>query len=256
MQVKQKIKPYSFIRLGFNPRFFVAIDFDGTITDMDITDAIIKKFARPEWEHSERLWEAGVIGSRECLSTQMSLIDTPLDKVLDYAGTFAIKESFPEFVSFLRRFRIPFGIISDGFQPIIEKLLSSAGLHDLPIYSNQLTEGKAGLKAVFPYTNDDCSSGTCKCMVAKEIGHGLPLVHIGDGRSDFCISEKAVHVFSKKKLTDYCKTRGIDHSSFTDFRTIEAALTKVLLNKTFATKAANESAGNNEVKRETGRIAG
>lgn len=214
--------------ITIEPNPFISIDFDGTVTDSDITDAIIKEFAKPGWEEAERLWEEGVIGSRECLTMQMALIDAPIERFLEYIRGFAIDESFVGFIGFLKEFHIPFGIISDGFQVVIESLLADTGLHGIPVYANQLVEGDRGLNALFPYANKSCSSGMCKCKTAEGLSNGLPIIHIGDGRSDFCLAEKAAYVFSKRRLTDYCRTKGIPHSAFNNFKVIGRSL-RILL---------------------------
>ena len=208
--------------------FFISLDFDGTVTDRDITDAIIQEFAAPEWEEAERLWEAGSIGSRECLSVQMSLIDAPLRRVLAHADKFSLAPGFTGLVDFFRKHEVPFCIISDGFLVVIERLLANAGLKGIPVYANTLAEENGRLKASFPYSRAQCSSGTCKCRVAGKLSRGLPVIHIGDGRSDFCVAEKAAYVFSKGKLTGHCKASGLAHTAFEHFRTVEEGLAILL----------------------------
>ncbi|MGO9612263.1 MAG: MtnX-like HAD-IB family phosphatase [Dissulfurispiraceae bacterium] len=201
--------------------FFISIDFDGTVTDADITDAIIKEFAKPEWEHAEQLWEEGIIGSRECLATQMSLIETPMEDLLAYAKNFSIHDSFFPFIKFLREFDIPHAIISDGFNIFIKQLLTDAGIKGIPVYANELTYKKGALKSIFLYPGAKCSSATCKCKTAQRAGGKLPVIHIGDGGSDFCLAEKAAYVFSKGKLTSHCREKTIPHSSFDSFSHVE-----------------------------------
>lgn len=217
------------------PNLFISIDFDGTVTNVDITDLIIKEFAQSEWQEAERLWEQGIIGSKECLAIQFSLIDVPIKNILEYVKNFTIDESFIEFIGFLKKFNIPFGIISDGFQVIIESLLLNAGLKDIPIYANQLIETDKGLKTIFPYADENCSSGVCKCKIAEKLSNRLPIIHIGDGRSDFCIAEKAEYIFSKGKLTEYCKTKNIPYCTFHSFKDIEKNI-KILLKHSLITE--------------------
>lgn len=204
--------------------FFVTIDFDGTINESDVTDAVIKKFARFGWQDVEKLWEEGRIGSRECLARQMALIDVPLECIVEYACTHPIDPAFPDFVRLLRGAGIPFAVISDGFKPIINGILAESGFSDLPVYANDLLEDETGLKAIFPNTSGVCQSGTCKCETADLLAEGLPIIHIGDGRSDFCISRMAMHVFCRGKLTGYCVENAISHSTFTDFQGVQKAL--------------------------------
>ena len=50
------------------------LDFDGTITARDVTDAILDAYAEPGWLAVEEAWKAGHIGSRQCLTEQMALV--------------------------------------------------------------------------------------------------------------------------------------------------------------------------------------
>lgn len=207
---------------------YVSIDFDGTITDTDITDAVIQRFARPGWEEAERLWEDGLIGSRECLEAQFSLIDASLDNILKYVDTYSIDRDFKGFLGFLRDTGIPHGIISDGFQVVIERMLNRAGMSHVPVYANRLIEEGGELKTSFPYHNKNCASGVCKCEVAKTLSSDSPVIHIGDGRSDFCIAEAANLVYSKSKLTAFCREKAIRHIEFANFRDIETSMSALL----------------------------
>jgi 2-hydroxy-3-keto-5-methylthiopentenyl-1-phosphate phosphatase len=200
------------------PDFFVAIDFDGTIVAQDVTDAVIQRFSRPGWEIAERLWVEGKIGSRECLTSQISLISASIDEILNYIGVLRVDPSFPTFVNFLRTAAIPFAIISDGFQELIKRVLANSGIDEFPlIIANRLQENQTGLEAIFPYAEELCSAGTCKCAAASKIGGGLPIVLIGDGRSDFCLARNAAYVLSKGKLSAFCAENDIPGQPFKDF---------------------------------------
>jgi len=121
-------------------KFFVSIDFDGTIANFDITDLVIQKFAKDGWQEAEELWEKGIIGSKECLTIQISLIEEKLEYILDYLKNFSIDETFIEFTDFLKKNNIPFAIVSDGFKIFIKEMLKNAGLKDIPIYANERTQ--------------------------------------------------------------------------------------------------------------------
>lgn len=206
--------------------FFVSIDFDGTVTDVDVIDAILQTFAGPEWQDIETLWERGIIGSMKCLEMQMSLVGHSLDRLLNYINDFTIDETFKDFIFFLDELHIPYAILSDGFQIFIERLLSNAGLKQIPVYANILTEENRRLKTFFPYSRSNCPSANCKCMVTEKLSNRLPVILIGDGRSDFCVAERASYSFTKNKLTGYCVTNKIPHSPFDNFMEIAECLMK------------------------------
>jgi len=198
-------------------QYFVAIDFDGTVTDVDIIDAVLQKFARPEWIEVEMLWEQGIIGSRECLERQMSMVDRTLDQLLDYIDGFTIDEKFGDFIGLLEGRQIPFAIVSDGFQVFIERLLENAGLRRMPIIANGLREEEGRLTTAFPYAGQYCNAANCKCMAVQDLSKDRSLILIGDGQSDFCLAHKAGFVFTKKRLTSYCQRYKIPHSPFDNF---------------------------------------
>jgi 2-hydroxy-3-keto-5-methylthiopentenyl-1-phosphate phosphatase len=202
----------------------VAIDFDGTVTDVDIIDAILQSFAQPEWQEVESSWEQGIIGSRECLERQMAMVDQPLGKLLDYIDGFSIDGTFKDFTRFLKAREIPYAIVRDGFQVFIERLLANAGLGQIPIYANILREEQGTLKTIFPYSQPDCNSANCKCTAVSDLSKERALILVGDGRSDYCLAHKSSHVFAKKKLTDYCFDHNIPHTPFDNFGEITAFL--------------------------------
>ncbi len=208
-----------------NGSYFVSIDFDGTVSDLDVTDAVIEKFAGAGWQEAEELWKSGAIGSRECLTAQMSLIDSSMASVMAFVDRLSLDPDFKFFVARLCAQSVPFAIVSDGFYPFIQRILENEGLGDIPVFANHLKKGAAGLEPVFPYSNMNCRSGTCKCMVVESISKGLPIIHIGDGRSDFCISGKAAHVFSRAELTGFCEKNRIGHTAFETFADLSEGIT-------------------------------
>src|SRR5947208_12784471 len=68
--------PSSATRLD-EPSPIVFCDFDGTITQVDVTDAILERLADPQWRDLERAWVRGEIGSRERLARQMAVVPAP-----------------------------------------------------------------------------------------------------------------------------------------------------------------------------------
>ena len=50
------------------------VDFDGTIAPSDTVDALLERFAAPEWREIEEEWVAGRINSRQCMASQLALV--------------------------------------------------------------------------------------------------------------------------------------------------------------------------------------
>ena len=50
----------------------VFLDFDNTITSLDVLDAVIGRFSIDQkWMVHEEAWKEGKIGSRQCLEAQL-----------------------------------------------------------------------------------------------------------------------------------------------------------------------------------------
>ena len=102
----------------------VFCDFDGTITQVDVTDQILTQLAHPSWREIEQEWMLGLIGSRECLERQIALVDAPVEELHSVIDGVAIDDEFSAFCRFARRRRIPLYILSDGFDEVIRRVLA------------------------------------------------------------------------------------------------------------------------------------
>jgi len=198
------------------------IDFDGTITFEDTTDAILERFADERWHDIEREWIAGRIGSRECLSRQIDLVRAFPEEIDDFAHAAEFDETFPEFVAFCRQHNIDLNVVSDGFDRVARTVLAGAGLADVGIISNHLEWlGADRWRLGFPYSRGDCqsSAGNCKCSTLTGRGETLSVL-IGDGRSDICASGIADVVLARDSLAVHCRSANRRFSQFTNFASV------------------------------------
>ncbi len=203
----------------------VVCDFDGTITKEDTADAIFTRFAAPEWRDVEAVWEAGEIGSAECMRRQMELVDASLPELDAALDALQIDPDFPAFVAFCEERGVELAIVSDGVDYFIERILRRAGLPNLPVNANRLIQkGERSFTLAHPHKVQDCASGagTCKCALASP-SDGRRTVLIGDGRSDFCVAHETDIVFAKKSLVRYTRDQGIAAVEYSTFSDVQAA---------------------------------
>lgn len=188
-------------------RINVLLDFDGTISCHDTTDQILAAFADPQWHDVEHEWVTGRIGSRACMSRQVALMQASPDALDRLVDGIEVDPHLPQLVEVCRDRGVSLTIVSDGFDRVIERVLSRFGL-SVPVVANRLvclSEGRWDLE--FPNTGSYCEAGTCKCLSASARSGSTILV--GDGRSDFCVAEAASVVFAKAKLAEHCRLNGI-----------------------------------------------
>lgn len=206
-------------------------DFDGTISIEDATDHVLSRFADPQWLEIEEEWKRGLIGSAECMQRQVALIRAPKDKLDAALDALDIDPGFAAFNEFCYRHGIPLTVISDGVDYFIQRILARHRIADLPVIANALSitgvNGHTQYRLASPYSNASCASasGVCKC---RAVTSSDIRIYIGDGRSDFCVSDKPDLVFAKGKLSEYCESRGIPFIAYQHFNDITPALQKIL----------------------------
>jgi len=197
----------------------VYCDFDGTITKADTTDEVLNRMAGDGWLRLEEDWVAGRISAAECMRAQIALIqhdDLALDAVLD---TMVIREGFGELVHWCRDQRIPLTIVSDGVDRFIYRILARHELGHIPVFSNRLTSDRSAYGLEQPFKRQGCAagSGVCKCEIVDVAPPADPMVFVGDGRSDFCVSGRAELLFARDRLADYAEQRGMAYVPFETF---------------------------------------
>jgi len=200
----------------------ISCDFDGTITCADTVDAILETFAMPAWEDVEAEWKAGRIGSRECLAAQADLLRVSPMELDQFIDGIEVDPEAAAFFGDCLKLGAPVSVVSDGFDWVVRRVLARMGVRGVPIVANRLVHlGDDRWSVRFPHAAANCGSGVCKCAV---VNGPTRLVHIGDGRSDACVSDVCDVVFAKGWLLDQRRRRGLDSIAFESFATVRAML--------------------------------
>ncbi len=194
------------------------IDFDGTVTQNDVIDMILERFADPSWKTIEEEWASGKIGSRECLTRQFELVKADKASLAKMLTEVRIDPGFEDFLNVIEEHHIPASIVSDGLDFVIQRVMGQT----MPIYSNSILFTPQGPKISF-YKKTPCKHGCANCkvdVIEKHRKSGHTTVFIGDGLSDRFAAHTADIVFAKKKLLKYCQENKIEHLEYSTFKEI------------------------------------
>jgi 2,3-diketo-5-methylthio-1-phosphopentane phosphatase len=214
----------------------VFCDFDGTITQLDLTDQILTQLAHPSWREIEQQWMQGMIGSRECLERQIALVNAPAEELHAVIDAAAVDTEFTAFCKFARKKRLPLYIVSDGFDYVIRRVLKRAGVErhfrsGTNLFASALRLEGRRLVPSFPHSPEPCAHGcaTCKAVLIRRLREGRqPVIFIGDGMSDRFAVELADVVFAKRQLLAHCRENGIACHAFETFKDVQTTLEKLL----------------------------
>jgi 2,3-diketo-5-methylthio-1-phosphopentane phosphatase len=218
------------------PGPIVFTDFDGTITQLDVTDEILAQLAHPSWQEVEQAWTRGLIGSRECLERQIALVDASVQELDALLDAVPIDPSFAAFYRFTRQRGIPLYVLSEGFDYWIERILKRAGVNGpvrngTHMFSSALRIEGRRLIPSFPYSAEPCEHGcaTCKAALIRRLGKGMyPVIFVGDGLSDRFAVDEADVVFAKRQLLAYCQEHGKACRRFDTFAEVEQAIAQLI----------------------------
>jgi 2-hydroxy-3-keto-5-methylthiopentenyl-1-phosphate phosphatase len=211
----------------------VFLDFDGTITIQDATDAILDAYADPDWLRIEDAWKAGRIGSRECLTAQMALVTATREEVDALLDRVEIDAGLVTLLDLCAALPAPVHIVSDGFDYCIQRILNRPSLHlaahlkGMRILSSHLWTEHDRWRVSFAFPAHACVHGcaTCKPAAMEMLNDGgAPAIFIGDGLSDRYAAMAADLVFAKDTLAGFCEKRAIAYTPYDNLATIAGIL--------------------------------
>ncbi|GAC1311141.1 MAG: MtnX-like HAD-IB family phosphatase [Vulcanimicrobiaceae bacterium] len=211
----------------------VFVDFDGTITDLDTFDVLVRHYAGADvWARTQTGLEDGSVTLRDVLQDQASHVRAPFaDVAALLRREIAVDPAFAHFVAACRARDIPVTVLSSGIAPIVAGRLAEIGCGDLPIVANDVDALPTGWRIRF---RDAVANGTDKAaFVLAARRAGARTIFIGDGHSDFAAARAADRCFAKRGLAleAYLAANGIAHDTFSTFAQIEAALSPSVLSR-------------------------
>jgi 2-hydroxy-3-keto-5-methylthiopentenyl-1-phosphate phosphatase len=219
------------------PGAVVFLDFDGTITLRDATDAILDAFADPAWVQIEDAWLSGQIGSRECLAAQIALVTATRDEVDLLLDEIGVDPGFAMLLDVCAARAVTVHIVSDGFDYCIERILGRQDLNlverlaAVPIVSSTLQPDGGRWRATFTQPPEPCVHGcaTCKPAAMTRLkAAGAVTVFVGDGISDRYAVTCADIVFAKDKLAAYCEGASIPYAPYDTLADVAGGVERLL----------------------------
>jgi 2-hydroxy-3-keto-5-methylthiopentenyl-1-phosphate phosphatase len=207
----------------------VFVDFDGTITERDLLDAIAQTFGDPlVYAEVDAGLDERRLTLHEVLRREFEPVRAPLGEVVGWVLEKAsIRPGFAEFVRFVRERGWRLVILSSGFRELIQPVLEREGLGDLELLSNSVDPDPTGWRVRFR-DEEPCPvcGEPCKRSAVLALANGGPAVYVGDGLSDRCGAEASGLVFARRGLAAYLAERRVPFEPFDDFFQVLRALSQ------------------------------
>jgi len=220
------------------PKLKIFCDFDGTVTKKDVWVDALGRFINDKNAFNIVCDEFsnGKITSRECIKKELDLVENFDFGVFDgYIEQQELDDYFLEFVEYCSENNFEIYLLSEGLDYYIKYVLNKFKI-DLPYFCNTLitneNNGKLRISCDFPHSDEHCNScGMSKRNVLISNTNDLEKeisVFIGDGVSDFCVSQYADVVFAKHSLASFCWKNNITYFDYKDFGDVKNKIIKLI----------------------------
>ena len=207
-------------------KILIQCDFDGTITEDDISFVLLDAFAKGDWRAINKLYSDGKITVGEFNERAFGLVRASKKAMLNYLkDKVKVRPGFQKLVELCQKKGIRLVIVSNGLDFYIKKALEDMGLRNLEYHAAE-TRFHANILKV-RYIGPDGSfvaSGYKEKYVNQYLNEGYHVVYIGNGTSDLSPARGAHQIFATESLLKSCQSNGITCIPFTSFLEINQVL--------------------------------
>jgi len=206
----------------------VQCDFDGTITEKDVSFLLLDAFADGNWRQLLEDYRGGKITVGAFNRGAFAMVKADKQTLRDFI--FANKEAeirtgFNELLSYCSKKGFKFVIVSNGLDFYIEAVLKDVSIDNIEIYAAQTQFTSDGLKVKYigpdgRQLKDDFKDAYTELF----LGRGYRVVYIGNGISDFPPAKQAHHIFATGDLLTYCREKNLNFTPFDDLNDVVRGL--------------------------------
>ena len=201
-------------------------DFDGTITQEDVSFLILDAFASRDWRRLLDEYREGKISVGSFSTKAFAMVRADEQTVLEFVKRKAeIRPGFSELLAYCQRRGFQFVIVSNGMDFYIKAILGDMGINNIQVFAAQAKFVADGIEARYigPEGNqleDNFKEAYIKLFRKR----GYRVIYAGDGSSDIFPARQADYVFATGKLLARCKAMNLDCTPFNDLHDIVRSL--------------------------------
>jgi len=199
-------------------KILVQCDFDGTITEEDVSFFLLDAFAQGDWrqllrEYKEHKISVGEFNTRAFAMVKAdkpTLLETVQEKVRMRAG-------FQELVAYCSKRAWRFVIVSNGLDFYIEAILKDISLSDLEVHAAWTWFHPEGMKVKYIGPNgEQLDAGLKEAYIKLFLKQGYKVIYVGDGDSDIYPAKYAHQVLARAELLKRCQENNLECKPFND----------------------------------------
>lgn len=204
----------------------IQCDFDGTITEEDISFFLLDTFATGDWRQLLEEYREGKISVGHLNREAFAMVKADRQSLLEsMKGNVKIRDGFHELVSYCRRECLRFVIVSNGLDFYIDRILKDLGLQDIEVFAAQTQFLPEGLHVQYIGPDGNMlDEGFKEAYVNSFLRSDYRIVYAGNGASDLPPAKRCHHIFATGELLVNCKESDVECVAFTDLNEVVRGL--------------------------------
>jgi 2-hydroxy-3-keto-5-methylthiopentenyl-1-phosphate phosphatase len=203
------------------PKTAVQLDFDGTVTEEDVSFLLLDTFVGSSWRRYFDEYSSGKISvgafSKKVFGMMIADKKTMTNFVLNNPRV-KVRPGFKEFVDYCKNSGIEVVIVSNGLTFYIEAMLEKLGIDGLDVHAaeNVFSPGGMGVRYLGP-NGKELETGFKEAYTDMLCKMGYRVIYVGNGTSDIDPSRKAHYICATADLLVHCQSENFKCYPFNDF---------------------------------------
>ncbi|PPD58965.1 HAD-IB family phosphatase [Dehalogenimonas etheniformans] len=201
-------------------------DFDGTLTEEDVSFLILERFAESDWKSILRDYQEGNIPVGQFNYRAFNLVKqdrAALEKLVREEAR--LRPGVHELIEHCRSNHIELRVVSNGLDFYVRTLLGHNGFGQVEVAAARTLFTPEGLDARYFDLNGKELLDEFKAYHTRRfIEQGYRVLYAGNGPSDIPASRLAEHTFATQSLLEYYRREALPHTPFHDLHDIVAGL--------------------------------
>jgi len=197
-------------------------DFDGTITQEDISFLILDAFANGDWRQLLTQYRQGKISVGYFNTKAFAMVKADKPTLLRFVKSQAkIRAGFHELLAYCHRRGFRFVIVSNGLDFYIKAILRDIGMDNIEVFAAQTRFSPDGINVRYVGPEGNQLEHSFKeAYVRLFRDRGYQVIYAGNGISDAAPSRQAHWVFATGELLTYCREMNLNCTPFIDLNDV------------------------------------
>ena len=200
----------------------VQCDFDGTITDDDVSFKLLDAFANGDWRRFLTQYQEGKISVGRFNTRAFTMVKEDKQTLDSFVTEKArVRAGLRELLGYCRQRGFRFVIVSNGMDFYIRAILRTLGVDNIEVFAAQSTFDPDGIKVRYIGPNGtELQDGFKEAYLRNFLKSGYRIIYIGNGVSDIPSARLAYHIFATGPLLAHCQETNLKCTPFADLNDV------------------------------------